>query len=340
MEKGKADRGTGITARLWDSSLIQNSASESLQIGQRSEMKGSITMKKLMIAASAALCATVSLAELASANIVGYSNLDVGKTSGSGQAGTFSLNTFLGMSGAENMTLGDISVNSVYDVEDADDYIGFYPGYDFIQIMDGSGKFVGKYTCWNQAALDYEEDEDAVAGWYEWDDRKTRAKSMNAVKIPFGSGFLVKAGSGGGVMPQFTYSGEVKKDVTIIPLDRTTITGNATPVNAQLGDFIVNTEYDEEDADDWVGFVPAYDFIQMMDAQTGKFVGKYTCWNQAALDYEEDEDAVAGWYEWDDRKTRKNVMNEVSVPAGSAFLVKTISPAGITPTLTIPKAIK
>ena len=40
MEKGKADRGQGITARLWDSSLIQNSASESLQIGQRSEMKG------------------------------------------------------------------------------------------------------------------------------------------------------------------------------------------------------------------------------------------------------------------------------------------------------------
>ena len=70
MEKGKADRGPGITARLWDSSLIQNSASESLQIGQRSEMKGSITMKKLMIAASAALCATVSFAELASANII------------------------------------------------------------------------------------------------------------------------------------------------------------------------------------------------------------------------------------------------------------------------------
>ena len=70
MEKGKADRGQGITARLWDSSLIQNSASESLQIGQRSEMKGTITMKKLMIAASVAICAAAGFA-LESANIVG-----------------------------------------------------------------------------------------------------------------------------------------------------------------------------------------------------------------------------------------------------------------------------
>jgi hypothetical protein len=266
--------------------------------------------------------------------------LDVGKTSGSGQATFLTLNTFLGMNGAENMTLGDISVNSVYDVEDADDYVGFYPASDFIQIMDGSGKFIGKYTCWNQAALDYEEDEDSTAGWYEWSDRSARANCKNSVKLPFGSGIIVKAGSGGGVSPQFTYSGQVKMDVTILPLDRTSVTGNATPSNATLGDFTVNSLYDEEDADDWVGFIPATDFIQMMDAQTGKFVGKYTCWNQAALDYEEDEDSVAGWYEWADRNTRKQVMNSVSVPAGTAFVVKTAAPAGIVPTITIPTAIK
>jgi hypothetical protein len=36
-------------------------------------------MKKLMIAATAALCATVSFAELASANIVGYNTVNINK---------------------------------------------------------------------------------------------------------------------------------------------------------------------------------------------------------------------------------------------------------------------
>ena len=42
------------------------------QIGQGTEMKGRFEMKKLMIAASAALCATVGFSDVTSANIVGY----------------------------------------------------------------------------------------------------------------------------------------------------------------------------------------------------------------------------------------------------------------------------
>jgi hypothetical protein len=130
MEKGKADRGLGITARLWDSSLIRNSASESLQIGQRSEMKGALIMKKLMIAATAALCATVSLADVvSSANVVGYAPAELqedGITAGA---------CFIPVS-AQKFDLLDLKVTGFEEYTEADVYV---------QTLDEFGRTVNTY---------------------------------------------------------------------------------------------------------------------------------------------------------------------------------------------------
>ena len=159
MEKGKIDRGPGITARLWDSSLIQNSASESIQFGQRSEMKGSLIMKKLMIAASAALCATVGLS-LESANVVGYQNKGMATANFNFECATFQA---VGKA-RDAQTLGDIKASENF-------------SYSEIQFLTSGGanayvehpqlgRVKQSYTYW----ADPDWTEAGVAGWYLYDD--------------------------------------------------------------------------------------------------------------------------------------------------------------------------
>ena len=64
----EAMSGLGI-ARATD---FVREAFSGFQFGQGTEMKGRFKMKKLMIAAGAALCAAVSLADVTSANVVGF----------------------------------------------------------------------------------------------------------------------------------------------------------------------------------------------------------------------------------------------------------------------------
>ena len=166
-------------------------------------------MKKLMIAASAALCATVGLC-VESANVVGYQNEDVASKN------TIFLNTFTSTSGA-TMTLGDISANSFDDTEgeeyDVFDWTGFTPFTDFIQTLNTSGKFTGQFTY---APAGYKNGN--VAGWYEWSDKNCTSVS-NSVVLPFTHGFLLNAGDGaGGLAPALVFAGQVKGDATVVPV--------------------------------------------------------------------------------------------------------------------------
>ena len=192
MVKGKADRGPGITARLWDSSLIRNSASESLQIGQRSEMKGSITMKKLMIAASAALCATVGFGELASANVVGYQ--DKGVRVGYTMTGP----SFVSVGATEaKIDLTEIKVAG-YEGENMEVVV--------IQTLDYLGNAVDTYS-W----MDDDGAGDFDPGWYNGD---YEAIEPGTVFIDAGTA-LWTAGDDG---LSLTYAGQVWTARSSIPL--------------------------------------------------------------------------------------------------------------------------
>ena len=78
-------------------------------------------MKKLMIAASAALCATVGFG-LESANVVGYQNLD-----SNASGATMIAPTFLNVTSSEKCTLADLSVSG-YDAPVYDESRGRWSG--------------------------------------------------------------------------------------------------------------------------------------------------------------------------------------------------------------------
>ena len=285
------------------------------------------TMKKLMIAASAALLATVGLC-IESANVVGYQNENMGSKR------SIFLNTFTSTSGA-GMTIGDITANSFND-EDGDydvwDWTGFTPFADFIQTMNKNGQFTGQYTY---APAGYAGGNEA--GWFDFAD-KTCTTPRNSVSIPFGSGFYLNAGDGaGGLTPELTFAGQVKADATVIPVASSRmLTGNASPVDITLGQITANS-FNDEDGDygvwDWTGFTPFNDFIQVMN-DSGKFIGKYT---YAPAGYAGGNEA--GWYEDSDTGCTK-CMNSVVIKAGQAFLVVAGDGAGgLAPTITIPSAL-
>ena len=279
---------------------------------------------------AAALCGTVLVADgIESANVVGYLNKDVASKN------TIVLNTFLGMQGAQAMKLGDITANSFND-EDGDydvwDWTGFIPFSDFVQTMNTSGRFTGKYTF---APAGYAGN--AAAGWFDFSDT-TCATPMNNVSVPFANGFVLAVGDGaGGLAPNLTFAGQVKSDATVVPVANSSmLTGNATPVQITLGQITANS-FNDEDGDydvwDWTGFTPFSDFIQVMN-DSGRFVGKYT---YAPAGYA--GNAEAGWFDFSDTGCT-TPRNDVTLAPGQAVLVSAGDGAGgLAPTLTIPSAL-
>jgi hypothetical protein len=133
---------------------------------------------------------------LESANVVGYQNQQVStKTS-------IYVNTFDSVDGS-SVTLGAITANSLDDNDgdyyDVFDWTGFVPFTDFIQIMNESGQFIGKYTY---APAGYAGSN--VAGWYEFSD-KGCTECKNDIDVKAGQAFYLSAGDGnGGLAPTIT----------------------------------------------------------------------------------------------------------------------------------------
>ena len=261
--------------------------------------------------------------------MVGYQNQDVASKN------TLFLNTFINVSAGTTMTLGDITANSFNDEEgdyDVWDWTGFTPFGDFIQTVNRSGNFTGKYTY---APAGYAGGNEA--GWYDYADTAC-ATLRNSVSVPFSQGFILAAGNGGGgLAPALTFAGQVKADATVVPVSMSSmVSSNASPVNITLGQITANSFNDEEgdyDVWDWTGFTPFGDFIQVMN-DSGKFVGKYT---YAPAGYAGGNEA--GWYEYTDTGCTK-CMNSTVIKAGQAFLVVAGNGnGGLAPTITIPSAL-
>ena len=279
-------------------------------------------------------CGTVSFAELASQNVVGYATKDVGYN-GDGQGTALVLNPFLHVQNGESLTLGDFVVNQAWD-GDLWDCTGFQPNIDNIQILDANGKFIGKFTYYCQDKINEDLGIAATAGWYAMDDTEL-TDCKNSYSIPYGSGVVVLCGNGNGVMPTITCSGSVKDSATPIPLTPTTITGNVTPSEITLGAFVVNQTWD---SDVWesFGFLPAIDTLQTMNS-AGQFNGKYTYYCQEKIDEDLGITATAGWYAFSDTALQ-SPMNSKTLAAGEAVVFVVGNGNGVTPTITVPSAIK
>lgn len=273
--------------------------------------------------------ATVGLC-IESANVVGYQNQDANQKS------SIYVNTFASVDGSTR-TLGDITANSFDDTEgeeyDVFDWTGFVPFLDFIQTLNTSGKFTGKFTY---APAGYAGGN--AAGWYEYSDTGCTTLTNNTV-IPFGYGFYLVSNDGnGGLAPALTFAGQVKADATVIPVALSSmLSGNCSPVNITLGQITANsfddTEGEEYDVFDWTGFVPFLDFIQVMD-DSGHFIGKYT---YVPAGYKNDN--VAGWYDYSDEEC-ENCRNAIVIKAGQAvYVVANDGNGGLAPTITIPTAL-
>ena len=235
------------------------------------------------------------------------------------------------------MTLGDITANSFDDTEgeayDVFDWTGFVPFSDFIQTMNTTGQFTGKYSY---APAGYKNGN--AAGWYDYSDEDCETL-RNSVQVPFTHGFYLNSGDGaGGLAPALTFAGQVKGDDTVIPVASSSmLTGNCSPVNLTLGDITANsfddTEGEAYDVFDWTGFTPFSDFIQVMN-ESGQFIGKYT---YAPAGYKNGN--VAGWYDYSDEEC-ENCRNATVIKAGQSFYVNAGDGAGgLAPTITIPTAL-
>lgn len=279
-------------------------------------------------------CGTVSFAELASQNVVGYATKDVGYN-GDGQGTALVLNPFLHVQNGESLTLGDFSVNQTWS-DELWDCTGFLPGIDSIQILDGDGKFIATFTYYCKGKIENDLGLTATEGWYAMDDTGL-TDCKNSYSIPYGAGVVVIAGKGNGVLPAITTSGEVKRTPTSLPLTPTTITGNVTPATITFGDITVNQIWDDA-AWDCFGFQPAIDTLQTMNS-AGQFNGEYTYYCQGKIDNDLGLTATAGWYAKSD-SALANPVNNNTLEAGQAVVFVVGKGNGVTPTITVSSAIK
>ena len=133
-------------------------------------------MKKLMIAASAALCATVGLC-VESANVVGYQTKDVRKNL-SQQVCTFDQ---IGVTG------GSLDIQNLIPVDGEGEYVG--EGEVNIQFESALGVLETAYAYYGPKELNKKQTE---PGWYDEDTEELADYTFAA-----GEGFKISAGTAG-----------------------------------------------------------------------------------------------------------------------------------------------
>ena len=173
-------------------------------------------MKKLMIAASAALCATVSFAELASANVVGYNNTEAGTD----------LNWYAPMF----LTVGanTIDINSIK----LDDGGAMMVGWgDVMQVVGPKGNAETMYFYWDPSV-----DPTATATTYYWGD-----DSGNAVDVSFDTGDGLAFDNMNGIEFSIQNAGQVPSEkVTIEAHEGLNWSGNPFPAPINLSAITLN----------------------------------------------------------------------------------------------------
>ncbi len=265
-------------------------------------------MKKLMFAAVAAVGLTTGFA--IESDVVGYQDKTITPNTMNIACATFLPTDKAG----ENAVLGDIKVNE-----------NFVVAEDSLQLLNGNGGTLAMYTyCDAITAAEYAEfglqegwyDYFELAEYWDWESPLTYTLKNN-VKIPFGTMFILQSGrEGSGLI----YSGSVldeDKEFLIVP-DTMNMLGNATPVDLNLGDILVNEK-----------FVVAEDSIQFLNGNGGTLAMYTYCDATTAAEYAEfglqegwyDYFELAEYWDWESPLTYTQ-KNDVDVPAGCGFILQ------------------
>ena len=275
--------------------------------------------------------------------MVGYSAKPVGWAK-AGQKFNIMVNQFRNVDGTEaKLYMKDIKPNQTWETWSYAG-TGFQPGADSIQLFNENGQLAKtlSYACQEYMDEGMYEGQNKP-GWYLADDVSNYVfdNPLDNEFVPYGNGYVIKAGSGDGVTPALTFSGEVKQSQTDVPGAVFSFSGNCTPVGFTVGDIKCNQTWET-----WsyagTGFQPGSDSIQFYteEGRLGETLS-YAC--QEYMDEGMYEGMnKPGWYLADDvaNYTFDTPKGSVEVPAGSGFVFKTGSGDGVWPIITIPSPIK
>ena len=253
-------------------------------------------------------CATVSFAELASANIVGYENkaIDTSKTLNA-MCATFS-------TVVREAVMGDITANAT-----------FAFGSDTVQIINPANGATLKTMTYLTAeeGTSY----NCAAGWYDndfvngdewdWSSQIPSEYSYNNYALPFGSMFIVSSGNTGS---KLNYAGEVMTETKRFTIDTTKVLnflGNATPIDRTFADITANST-----------FAFGSDTIQILNPANGATLKTMTYLTaEEGASY----NCAPGWYDndfvngdewdWSSQIPEKYSYNGDSCASGFGFIV-------------------
>ena len=226
-------------------------------------------MKKLMFAAAVA-AASVAMADVTSANIVGYQ----GNTLREGRIALGS--SFIPVSG-ETIDLTDVVIISEDETEE---------DVDIQKLTARGGAVSGSNFYWNN----FMDDEDLIYGWFNGSGKKA-VKGDQTYEI--GDAIWINAPDN---TFKIQYSGAVDQEGSAVVLrEGRKLIANPTPVAVNLYDVKVTSEDEtEEDVD-----------IQKLTARGGAVSGSNFYWNN----FMDGEDLVYGWYNGSGKRlTREDGM--------------------------------
>ncbi len=270
-------------------------------------------MKKLMIAASAALWGAVSFASVDSSNIVGYSPVS---DNGNENPGIGSI--FLPVGGGSTYLLGSITVSGAT----ADDFM--VPGLEYLQELNPNGSAViGRYVYVSEAYLkdEYEDEWEEYKGLIGWWDRGyvgAEGHRQDSKAIAVGTAFL-GALRGGNL--KFTSSGQVPKTSTSISDNgnENPFFLNYLPITITLGQITV----EGANEDDFM--VPGLEYLQVLNPNGSAVTARYVYVSVAYLkdeyedEWEEHVDLV-GWWDRGQVGVEGHKRDSVSLAPGFSFL--------------------
>ena len=260
-------------------------------------------MKKLMIAATAALCATVGFS-LESANVVGYSTQTANAT-----RNTMMAPTFLSVDSATGCKLSDLTVTG-YDapewMEEDEYFEGGCSGGDFVlQFLNNDGSVAARYY--------WIDDGDNTAGWYATGGAAAIEGGAASVTIPAGTAAWT-IGTG----KTLQSAGAVNSADVEFKMNNTrnTAVGNCMPTELTLAQLTV-TGYDApewmEEDEYFEGGCSGGDFVLQFLNNDGSVAARYY--------WIDDGDNAAGWYATGGAAAIEGGAASVKIPAGKGAWV-------------------
>ena len=264
-------------------------------------------MKKLMCA-MAAVTAGLCMADVTSANIVGYNK----NTLAGGTAYNWVIATFqqIGKT-AENQTVGAFQIPTDQEFQSGDSV--------FMEVYGTKGSRIAKYTFVDEKNM---VDHDLTKpGWYpfepisNWDD-VTDDDCVNDTVLPMGTGVVITSGEADSAL---TFAGQVfpaEQPYTLYGNTSYNWLGNSTPVSLYLKDFAIPADQEFQSGDSI--------FMERYGTNGGR-IAKYAFVDEKNM---VDHDLTTpGWYpfnlisDWED-VTDDDCLNEKEqIPAGEMTLI-------------------